>query len=133
MPGRYNANHLKFLGTHPMKHKHKLTESDGIETLWTIDDLAARLVRKVSTIYTDMTRAPHKVPPYIQIGGDDGAVRWRPCDVYEWEEAHIVRPTRMTAASIPSSADPTAPKRRGRPRKSDRLARQSAARTTGEQ
>lgn len=82
-------------------------------TLLTIDDLAAVLRLSVATIWNRRSKAPHTLPPAVDLPGA-GGLRWRQQDVEAWLEAHL------------SAAAVQAPRRRGRPTKAEQIERQRA-------
>lgn len=90
-----------------------------VEVLWDIDQLAAFLHKSRATIYSDLIRRPHALPPRVAIPGSN-RVLFR--DPPRWAAQFV----RQTAAP---SAEPTepAPKphKRGAPTKADRLRKQA--------
>ncbi|ECI6490299.1 DNA-binding protein [Salmonella enterica subsp. enterica] len=51
----------------------------------TIKDLAARFNISASTVASDISRNPKKLPPFIRIGR---AIRFSLDDIIEWEQQH---------------------------------------------
>lgn len=91
------------------------------ESLWTIENLAAYMQIAVATIYSDLTRAPHRVPPTLPRRGRT-SLRWDPEQTRAWirgEDGQSQSSQQMTAAN------PHPPRRskRGRPTKAEAEAR----------
>lgn len=80
--------------------------------LLTVDDLAAVLRISVKTIWNRRMKAPHTLPPSINLPGTTG-LRWRQQDVEAWIDAYAAPKTR--------------PRRRGRPTKAEQIARAAAS------
>lgn len=89
----------------------------------TASDLSEVLKKSVQSIRGDLSRAPHRLPPFIRIGG--GQALWLPETVLEWLKGH--ESGQKTPPPPPPTAVP-ARRRRGRPTKAEQLAR---ARTGG--
>lgn len=86
------------------------------------DQLAALLDRAPSSVLADVSRAPHKLPPWCSLPGTQRKV-WLTETVLSWLKSHQTSPV-----SEPTEPTPTAPKpRRGRPRNSDRAANRIAS------
>lgn len=85
----------------------------------TAAELAAILKKSVASIRGDLSRAPHRLPPFIRIGG--GQALWLPATVLEWLKGH-------ESGQKPPPPPPAipAPRRRGRPTKAEQLARSRA-------
>lgn len=94
--------------------------------------------RPAATIFKDLTRAPHRLPPSIKIPGRRGRV-WLESEVLRWLRSHLE--TAQTSegeklgtpivkgVATPSDRVATDPQRRvGRPTKRQQLARLAVAR-----
>lgn len=89
------------------------------------EQLAVLLDRAPSTVLGDVSRAPHKLPPWCALPGTQRKV-WLTATVLAWLEQHQTTPVREPA--VPTSAVPVALKpRRGRPRNVDRAANRIAS------
>lgn len=89
------------------------------------EQLAALLDRAPSSVLADVSRAPHKLPPFCALPGTHRKV-WLTATVLSWLEEHQTTPVREPA--VPTSAVPVAAKpRRGRPRNADRAVLREAA------
>lgn len=89
------------------------------------DQLAALLDRALSSVLADVSRAPHKLPPWCALPGTHRKV-WLTATVLLWLEEHQTTPVREPA--VPTSAVPiTLKPRRGRPRNADREASRIAS------
>lgn len=64
----------------------QLTEATRMKTMG-IEELAALLHRSVSTVATEVTKAPHKLPPRLRLPGSR-RVLWLISDVEEWLRDH---------------------------------------------
>ncbi len=73
-----------------------------IERLWTVEDLAEFLGKSVHTVRHDATRAPHRLPPRVNLP-DTALLRWQPRIVLSWVDSF--------------QSDYSPQRRRGRPRK----------------
>lgn len=93
------------------------------DTLMDICGLARYLGRAVQTIRNDMCHAPWRVPPYVRIGRQ---VRWHSQAVEEWVQAQLcdLRGSRLGRPLPRAGQSP--PRRRGRPRKAEQIARDKA-------
>ena len=77
--------------------------------------LAALLDRAPSSVLADVSRAPHKLPPWCALPGTQRKV-WLTATVLSWLAKNEIAPV-----DKPAEPTPTAPKpRRGRPRNADR-------------
>ena len=79
----------------------------------TIDQLAPLIARKTATIRTQLTRAPHLLPPRAPIPGVRH-VLWFKADVIQWLDSF----RQLRGSNDASSRAPTTMRRgRGRPKK----------------
>jgi hypothetical protein len=86
------------------------------------EQLAALLDRAPSSVLADVSRAPHKLPPWCALPGTQRKV-WLTATVLSWLAKNEVAPV-----AKPAEPAPTAPKpRRGRPRNADRAANRIAS------
>lgn len=96
------------------------------------------LRRPAATIFKDLTRAPHRLPPSIKIPGRRGRV-WLESEVLRWLRSHLegaqtsegekLGTSIVKGVARPSESVATDPQRRvGRPTKRQQLARLAAAR-----
>lgn len=87
---------------------------DGVTIMYllTIEDLAKVLHKSVSTLQSDLHRAPHRLPPVVRLPANRRPL-WRPADVVAWINGHVVVPV-----------TPPRPYRRGRPCKREQIERQ---------
>lgn len=87
--------------------------------LWDIDQLAAFLHKRRSTIYSDLIRRPHTLPPRVAIPGSN-RVLFR--DPPRWVAQFVRQPTTPSADSV---APAPQSRRRGAPTKAERLRKQA--------
>lgn len=91
------------------------------------EQLAVLLDRAPSTVLGDVSRAPHKLPPWCALPGTQRKV-WLTATVLSWLEQHQTTPVHESA--VTTSAVPVASKpRRGRPPNADRAANRIASDT----
>lgn len=67
------------------------TKTDYLQTI-TIKELAAILNRSPATISTEISKAPHKLPPRLVLPGSR-KVLWLKSDVEDWIREHRTRST----------------------------------------
>ena len=60
-----------------------------MDKLLDVDELAHLLGRNAGTIKKDLKRNPFAVPPRVHLPGTR-LLRWRPRDVEQWLEEHII-------------------------------------------
>jgi hypothetical protein len=89
-----------------------------MQALLTVDQLAACLRKSVSSIRSDATRNPQSLPPVCRLPGTKRLL-WRVEDVESWLGEHV----KFDVAGAGAKLTPAAP-RRGRPTKSEQIARQ---------
>lgn len=89
------------------------------------EQLAVLLDRAPSTVLGDVSRAPHKLPPWCALPGTQRKV-WLTTTVLSWLEQHQITPVPEPAAPTPAATVASKP-RRGRPRNSDRAANRIAS------
>jgi hypothetical protein len=89
------------------------------EPLWTIQDLSAYSKIARATIYSDLVRAPWRVPPPLPSRGGSG-LRWNPAKARGWFEGEGRDPPPSGAAAKPRS-------KRGRKTKAEEVARRARA------
>lgn len=77
--------------------------------LLTIEDLSKILHKSISTLQTDLYRAPHRLPPMIRLPATRKPL-WRPQDVENWINGHIV-----------AHEPPPRPRKRGRPTRKEQI------------
>ncbi len=86
------------------------------------EQLAALLDRAPSSVLADVSRAPHKLPPWCALPGTQRKV-WLTATVLSW-----LAKNEIASVDKPAEPTPTAPKpRRGRPRNSDHAANRIAS------
>lgn len=102
------------------------------QPILTVEQLADLIHKSPTSIYSDFRRNPQSLPPAIRLPGTR-RVLFRVSDVESWLDAHIVnngydqRPSeRLAQIDVPAP-------RRGRPTKTDQLARAAAAQKAGAQ
>lgn len=79
--------------------------------LLTIENLSEILHKSVSSIQSDLCRAPHRLPPMVRLPATRRPL-FRPSDVEAWINGHVV----LNEPQFPS-------RRRGRPSKKDQIER----------
>lgn len=82
------------------------------ESLWTIKDLSGYSKIAVATLYSDLQRAPHRVPPPLPQRGRNG-LRWNPVKVRAWFESEGESPCPGQETATTSKPH----RKRGRPPK----------------
>jgi predicted DNA-binding transcriptional regulator AlpA len=87
--------------------------------LWKIGDLSNFMDIPIATIYSNLRRAPERVPPPIVL--PSGQLRWNPVEVRRWLTCLQKQPSQREQVV-------TAPRRRrGRPTKKEEVARRARA------
>jgi predicted DNA-binding transcriptional regulator AlpA len=87
--------------------------------LWKIDGLSNFMDIPTATIYSNLRRAPERVPPPIVLPG--GQLRWDPVEVRRWLACLQKQPSQcVQVVSAPR-------RRRGRPTKKEEVARRARA------
>jgi hypothetical protein len=78
----------------------KTVTSTGIDRTLDAHDLGAEYLRRpAETIFKDLTRAPHRLPPSIQIPGRRGRV-WLESEVVRWLKGHQESPRQRADAQV---------------------------------
>lgn len=101
-----------------MSHSQVLADGapTAIPRLLTVDDLAVILRKHPASIRNDLSRAPGRLPPRLQLGSKRAF----------WLESSVVAWLHSRQEPI-ASADLTPAKRRGRPTKAEQARRERAA------
>lgn len=99
-----------------------------MENLLTVEILASRIHKSVSSIRSDATRNPKSLPPICRLPGNKRLL-WRESDVDTWITKHV-----CSAEPIDTGFETdlgltvgTKLKKRGRPTKAETIARQRQA------
>ncbi len=91
-------------------------------------EVAELLGKSHKTIIVDVSRAPHRVPPFVRVGPK--TIRWRLSTVLEWlsdlEQQTKDETARLVAAKIRARRTGRRP---GRPTKAEQIARRKAEAT----
>jgi len=99
-----------------------------MKSLLTVEQLATFLNKSPSSIRCDATRKPYSLPPICRLPGTNRLL-WRVEDVEEWAARHVRNIEHRSAPSRPVASNVQRqlqqPKKRGRPTKAERLARQA--------
>lgn len=85
--------------------------------LLTLEQLSELVHKAVSTLQSDLSRAPERLPPVVKLPGNRRAL-FRRADVEAWINRHVALPTLPHEQRV---------KRRGRPTKAEQLSRQRAS------
>lgn len=106
---------------HRRRHKCDMAQKGdqfSMQALLTVDQLAACLRKSVASIRSDATRNPRSLPPVCRLPGTKRLL-WRVEDVENWLGEHVSAVVVAAKAELTPGAS-----RRGRPTKSEQLARQ---------
>jgi hypothetical protein len=99
-----------------------------MKSLLTVEQLAVILNKSPSSIRCDASRKPQSLPPICRLPGTNRLL-WRVEDVEDWTAQHVQNIGHRTVPSrpVPSGLHRQLPqpKKRGRPTKSEQLARQT--------
>lgn len=95
-------------------------QPDALPPVLNTVQLAALLDRAPSTVLGDVSRAPHKLPPWCTLPGTQRKV-WLTATVLSWLAGFEREPAAVPAA--PATSTPMARPRRGRPPNAARAAR----------
>ncbi len=92
-----------------------------MENLLTVELLASKIHKSVTSIRSDVTRNPQSLPPICRLPGTKRLL-WREEDVVAWVARHVVgvKPAPLKNSPIASSSVA----KRGRPTKAAQIARQ---------
>ncbi|ABM30998.1 hypothetical protein C8E08_2530 [Paracidovorax citrulli] len=106
-----------------------------MEHLLSVEQLAAVLHKSPASIRSDASRKPASLPPICRLPGTKRLL-WRRPDVDAWLALFVAPVTLgvpMALAQLPNRTEATRKRRRGRPTKSEQLARQRLAPTAATQ
>lgn len=94
----------------------------GVEKLLTIEDLAEILGISPKSLRRNIAVFPDRVPPFLRTApGSNGHIRFRPSVVREWLQ---IMEDNVQKHRVPGSPTALKCRRKGRPTKSETLARQ---------
>lgn len=99
---------------------------DRVEVIFTIDELADFLKKSRATIYSDLTRRPHALPPRVRIPGSSKVLFKDPP---AWLAQFVEAATKPEPIE-PASPAGHQPRHRGAPTKAERVKHEKAARKT---
>lgn len=92
-----------------------------MENLLTVELLASKIQKSVTSIRSDATRNPQSLPPICRLPGTKRLL-WREEDVARWVAGYVVGITPTTPENNPIASGSVA--KRGRPKKAEQIARQ---------
>ena len=103
-----------------------------MENLLTVELLASKIQKSVTSIRSDAVRNPQSLPPICRLPGTKRLL-WREEDVVRWVAKHVT-PTEDNLSTLAPDTAKNAPKsKRGRPTKAQQIAAQSLAIRTSNQ
>lgn len=92
-----------------------------MQNLLTVELLASKIHKSVTSIRSDVARNPKSLPPICRLPGTKRLL-WREEDVVAWVAGHVVGITPTPPENTPIASDSAA--KRGRPTKAALIARQ---------
>lgn len=92
-----------------------------MENLLTVELLASKIHKSVTSIRSDVTRNPKSLPPICRLPGTKRLL-WREEDVARWVARHVVGTAPTAPENSPIASVSVA--KRGRPTKAAQIARQ---------
>jgi predicted DNA-binding transcriptional regulator AlpA len=103
-----------------------------MQSLLTVELLASKIHKSVTSIRSDVARNPKSLPPICRLPGTKRLL-WREEDVNHWIARHVTNSNDDISTLVTDTAASVVKPKRGRPTKAQQIAAQSLASRTSNQ